>query len=160
MRISAGIAVASAVLIALAGCSDREATTTPSATTPAPARGGPQPAQSSSPPAAGEAAKTPTWRPSLQPRSETLYLGQGALPHPVLDQTTASKSGRLIVRAECQGGELVPVISVAGNEKRLEFECDGKRQEKFLTDVKKDQELAIQYRGDSGVQFAVELVVR
>lgn len=103
---------------------------------------------------------SPTWQSSLKPKADTFYLGQGGLPTPVVDKTEASISGRLILRVDCDKGKFAASITVDGTPQPNAFTCGDTWQEKFLTDIRKGQQVVIHPEGDEGTQFAMELVIR
>jgi hypothetical protein len=138
----------SLVMLALTGCASQPV---------APRTTAPAASSAAVPDLAAEPA--PTWRTSLKPKADTFYLGRGALPTPVIDKTTASSSGRLVLRVECDKGRFAPSISVDGTSRSATFTCGGKRQEQFLTDIRKGQHVVVHAEGDDGTQFATELVI-
>ena len=100
------------VIVAILGMAGCDSAGTEVQSTPVPS-GIPAPgAPGGTPPAEPSKESRRAWTPSLKPKTDTLYLGQGELPNSVIDKTTASVSGRLVVRVECQGGKFVSTIEV------------------------------------------------
>jgi hypothetical protein len=115
--------------------------------------------RSTAPQPAASAGASSTWQSSLKPQADTFYLGQGELPSAVVDETRASRPGRLILRVDCDRGRFAASITVDGTPQPNAFTCGDNWQEKFLTDIRKGQQVVIHAEGDEGTRFAMELVL-
>ena len=64
--------------------------------------------------------------------------------------------------AAAMGGDLATQksITVDGTPQPNAFTCGDTWREKFLTDIRKGQQVVIHAEGDEGTQFAMELVIR
>lgn len=148
-----GVVVALLVGSAVAGCQPHTGSVGSSTKSPT---GGNGSAASADPTSAGGSTE---WHSVLTVKSDTLYLGQGQLPVPEVDRTTATGAGDLVVRVQCDKGHFDPLFTIDGNGEKASFACTGEVVQQLLVPVKKGSAIAIQPQGDAGTNFALELTI-
>lgn len=152
-----GVVLVLLVGSAVAGCQSH--TDAVGSSTKRPTAGNGSPASAEPTNVSPSAGGSTTWHSVLTVKSDTLYLGQGQLPVPELDRTTATGAGDLTVRVQCDKGHFSPLFTIDGNDQKTSFACTGEVVQQLLVPVKKGSAIAIQPQGDAGTNFALELTI-
>ncbi|GAA2529141.1 hypothetical protein [Pilimelia columellifera] len=98
------------------------------------------------------------WEPTLKvEKGTTVFLSYGGIPNPQINTTKLDKAASLVLRVECNFGEIEIRVSLEDGDHSIRKPCDMRVHEEPLGEAPAGMPMEIRTFGADGMRYAVEV---